>query len=551
MEIEAKFCVPDMETFNRLRRADHLAGFTLSARQVKRVHDTYLDTQDRLVTSGGYACRRRQQAEGVLMTLKRLRDAEGAIHRREELEVQMPAYQPPAAWPASPLRDRVLGLIGESPLIPLFSLQQVRLVRRVSQGDRQVAELSLDGVHLAADNRELSFLEAEVELGAQGDEEDLAALVACLQNEWYLEPETRSKFERALEFCKEPAATEDRQFNAAQTSPVKPPKQPGLEAEDSMAEAARKTFYFHFQRMLYHEPGTRSGEDIEELHDMRVATRRMRAAFRVFGNYLDMERWGPIIKGLRRTGRILGAVRDLDVFWEKTQHYLDALPPEQPVDLGPLRAVWEVQRKTARERMLDYLDSGRYVRFKNEFGEFLQSPGAGALPVISPQGEPLPHRLGHVVPVAVYQGLAVVRAYDEWVTQPDAPLERFHQLRIAAKGLRYTLEFFREVLGPEANTSIDEIKAVQDHLGDLQDAVVASQLLRDFLTWGTWGRGQPDTKRAPAPVKPVIAPGVATYLAARQAELQHLLQTFPQIWARVQSPEFSQSVVAAVSPLLR
>jgi adenylate kinase len=316
-----------------------------------------------------------------------------------------------------------------------------------------------------------------------------------------------------------------------------------------MAEAARKTFWLHFQRMLYHEPGTRLGEDIEELHDMRVATRRMRAAYQVFGDYLDMDHMAPILKGLRRTGRALGAVRDLDVFWEKTQHYMDTLPPDQPNNLEPLRAVWEGEREVARERMLAYLDSKRYARFTEDFGEFLQIPGAGATPVLAQDGEPVPHRLRHVVPVAVYQRLAAVWAYDEWVTGPDVPMERLHQLRITAKGLRYTLEYFQEVLGPEAKTVIDEVKALQDHLGDFQDAVVASNLLRDFLTWGTWGHKGAKEKRAFIPIEPVVAPGVAIYLAARQTELQHLLDTFPQVWARFHRPEFSQLVTSALMPL--
>jgi CHAD domain-containing protein len=336
---------------------------------------------------------------------------------------------------------------------------------------------------------------------------------------------------------------------AVNLMPEKPPEHPGLSVDDAMAEAARKTLYFHFQRMLYHEPGTRLGEDIEEVHDMRVATRRMRAAFRVFDDHLDMKQLKPILKDLRRTGRRLGAVRDLDVFWEKTQRYLDMLPPEQQGDLDPLREAWEAERERAREEMLAYLDSDRYARFKERFGEFLQTPSAGTLPTLSKKGEAVPHRLRHVVPVAVYQRLAAVQAYDEWVTRPDVPLERLHRLRIAAKRLRYTLEFFQEVLAPEAKGLIKEMKRLQDHLGDLQDAVVASNLLRDFLTWGTWGHAQAQKKKAPLPVEPVVAPGVAAYLAARQTEIQHLLETFPQVWAYFQSPEFSRSVVLAVAPL--
>jgi CHAD domain-containing protein len=131
---------------------------------------------------------------------------------------------------------------------------------------------------------------------------------------------------------------------------------------------------------------------------------------------------------------------------------------------------------------------------------------------------------------------------------PDVPLSRYHQLRIASKGLRYALEFFQEVLGPEAGTMIGEVKALQDHLGDLQDAVVASNLLRDFLMWGTWGHVESQRKIA-WPAETVVAPGVAAYLSARQAELQHLVRTFPQVWARFPTPGFSRLLASALEPL--
>jgi CHAD domain-containing protein len=244
----------------------------------------------------------------------------------------------------------------------------------------------------------------------------------------------------------------------------------------------------------------------------------------------------------------LGAVRDLDVFWQKTQHYLETLPPERQNDLEPLRAVWGTERERAREKMNAYLDSERYIQFKKQFGEFLQTPGAGALPPFSKKGEPTPNRVRHVVPVLIYQRLAAVRAYDEWVIGEDIPLERLHQLRIAAKRLRYTLEYFQEVLGPEAKDAIKEIKGLQDHLGDLQDAVVASNLLRDFMTWGTWGHTQIKESVA-LPSEPIVAPGVAAYLAARQIELQRLVETFPQVWAQIQSPDFGQLAAEALAML--
>ena len=198
MEIEAKFVLPDMDTFQRLQTVDRLAGFALSAGRVKQVRDTYLDTVGRLILSAGYACRRREQSEGILITLKGLGGAQGAVHRREELEVLIPSDLPPAQWPHSPVRERVLQLIGPAPLLPLFELQQTRTVRLMTQGERRVAELSLDDVHVKAGNREQAYLEMEVELKPQGTEDDLSAIVACLRDEWKLKPEPLSKFERAL-----------------------------------------------------------------------------------------------------------------------------------------------------------------------------------------------------------------------------------------------------------------------------------------------------------------------------------------------------------------
>jgi CHAD domain-containing protein len=295
--------------------------------------------------------------------------------------------------------------------------------------------------------------------------------------------------------------------------------------------------------MVAHERGTREGRDIEELHDMRVAVRRMRAALRVFRGYLDTTAYKPFRKTLRRTGSILGMVRDLDVFREKAQRYLEGLPEERRSELDPLLTAWQSAHARARKGMLELLDSKAHAQFKKAFARFLATAGAGAPPE---SDVPLPDRVRVAVPLLVVSSYAAVRAYEGRVEGTDTPLPRLHQLRIAAKGLRYTLEFFREILPTEVEGLIDRIKTLQEHLGNLQDAVVTCGILRDFLTWGTWGDHR---AKAAAATGVVVAPGVATYLSVRQAELQRLVKGFPAVWRKVSGEDFRRQVFAVVADL--
>jgi len=326
----------------------------------------------------------------------------------------------------------------------------------------------------------------------------------------------------------------------------KRPARPGIDATDTMAEAAFKTLRFHFDRMLDHEAGTRAGDDPEDLHDMRVATRRMRAALRVFAPYLDEKTMRPIERGLRRTGRVLGAVRDLDVFYEKTLHYLDGLAPERHNELDALLDVWHERRDEARAEMLTYLDGDRYPRFVETFTGLLDDPGRATLPYITDEQEARPHRVALVLPAVVYDRVTAVWAYDDVVGGHDTPLPRFHRLRIAGKAMRYTLEFFEEVLGDQAKPLIGATKDMQDHLGDMQDAVVTCTILRNFLTWGRW---EPPATNVRRDMTMLVAPGVAAYLAARQAELNRLVDTFPEMWVTIRGDGFSRRLARVIGEL--
>ena len=317
---------------------------------------------------------------------------------------------------------------------------------------------------------------------------------------------------------------------------------------DSMAWLACRIFSFQFSCMLFHEEGTVKGEEIEELHDMRVAVRRMRAASRVFEDYLEPGQLEPHLKGLGRTLGSLGEVRDLDVFREKAEEYLKILPSGHEHDLDPLFAVLAEEREKARKNMLDYLDSEKYSHFKKDLSDALSSPENLALPVTNRKHDALPHRVREVLPSILYSRLADISAYSEWVEGPYLPVERLHRLRIVAKGMRYTLEFFESVLGEDAKALIKEFKTFQDHLGNLHDAVIAVNLLGSCLRNGEWGSAENGKASGKNRFSEGVQ-GIEAYLTYREEELQMLLNTFPDAWERIWNGDFRERIQSAVKNL--
>ncbi len=538
MEVEAKFALTDKTAVQKLKDVESIGSLTLSTARLIRLRDTYLDTSDRHLLASGYVCRKRRigRSSRLLLTAKEIQSTSTAIHARQEFEIILQKDSPISEWPDSPVRTLVLQMIGDRPLQTLFQLYQTRTTREVLKGDTPIAEWSVDEVRLHVGNRMIKFAELEIELKPAGTKEELEHLTALVQTTWNLAPATQSKFERALAWLENVSA-----------APPKRRRLSKIRSSDTIAEAARKTLLLHWERMLSHETGAREGKDIEEVHDMRVATRRMRAALRIFDEFLDPDDFNPFAKMLRRTARLLGAVRDLDVFHSKTQHYLATLPDERKTELDVLLAAWQTEYQRARSELIAWLDSDIYNQFKHTFSEFLNTPGAGTKKPEARSDVPSPQRVRDVLPIILLRSWAMVQAYDEAVLAPDVPLALLHQLRIASKGLRYTLEFFEVVLSPSVKLLLDPIKQLQDHLGNLQDAVVACGHLRDFLTWGEWHHTP--SKLSQQPPTLIVAPGVAAYLAVRQSEIETLIQTFPQIWAPIRDRNFKKRLFALLAEL--
>lgn len=197
IEIETKFIIPNQGMLTELQMLRLLAEFAIQPISQKANCDHYLDTADKAIMQAGYACRIRHVGEAKQLTLKSLTPAEGQVHRREEFEIEI-ASENRADWPDSEAKSLLLGIIGQAELVELFSLRQHRSKFHVtSQDGVPLLELSLDEVFITQ-SAEPDYLELEAELLEAGTEQDLARFVEALLEDYALQPEARSKFERAL-----------------------------------------------------------------------------------------------------------------------------------------------------------------------------------------------------------------------------------------------------------------------------------------------------------------------------------------------------------------
>ncbi|WP_329068271.1 CYTH and CHAD domain-containing protein [Streptomyces sp. NBC_01429] len=239
--------------------------------------------------------------------------------------------------------------------------------------------------------------------------------------------------------------------------------------------------------VVAHDPGVRRGLP-DSVHQMRVATRRLRSAFRTYRAFLDRSVTDPVAGELKWLAAELGVDRDHEVLSRRLRTRIDALPAD--LLLGPVRArlrSWEsVRRAGARERTLAVLDSGRYLALLDALlAEPPLRPAAGA-----PARQALPGRVRKVharLAGRVGRALALPPGRER-----DLAL---HHARKAAKRARYAAEAARPALGRPAGRFAERMKAVQTLLGDHQDSVVAREALRELalqahaagesaFTWG-------------------------------------------------------------------
>jgi triphosphatase len=458
-QLEAQDLRPILRWIESTSAAGPAEGVTITSGHTDNHVDTYLDTADRRLDRAGYSVRlRRSRRLPAVATLKSLDGiGPGALRIRRELEEQVEADEPTTVASApGPVGERVRALIGSRELVPLFDVQTRRRVFPLAVGGVPSGELSLDDTAMREPGGQilgrLRRVEVEVPPAAVASVE---GLVEQLKTTFGLQAAVLSKYEAALAATGR-SRTEPEDFGRTTVEPG-----------DTIGHVGLAVLRRQLATLLAKEPGTRLGDDVEELHDMRVASRRLRAAITLFGDALpgEADRLRPELAWL---GQTIGAVRDLDVQLGQLDRWANVLAPSDQDALRRLRSLLEGQRARARGEMLKALDSPRYARLVRRLGTMLRSrSGARTAPAreVAPDLVEARHR-------ALRKAMRRIG--------PDSDATAYHRLRIAAKRYRYALEFLSDIYPGETKRLIRRTAALQDVLGAHQDAQVAITRLRDL-----------------------------------------------------------------------
>ena len=430
------------ETIEKEIKLRAASGFSLPAlpgRGVPRrvFTSTYFDTKSYALGRLGITLRRRIEQNKSKWQLKL-----PARSARLELELDGNLGKLPPEF-----RDLLFALLRQEEVTPIAKLRTERHGFQIHKNGQTLAEISHDSVALLDDRQiKCRLFEIEIEL-INGKERDLVQLTDTLKKAGASEGDPRPKVFQALDLA------------FPESYPTVEPSAPPI---DHLKAILKR----QFKEILIHDPGTRLGKDLEELHQMRVATRRFRALLRAGHPLLNPEWVNLLRREVAWLGTILGTVRDYDVLLADLHHEIGFLNQEDHPTVQHLLTLLETQRETARTTMLEALRSPRYLMVLELMEHAAYSPETASTTV-------------SLLEIAAKQFKNLRRCAEKWDKQSSD--EDLHRLRIRAKRARYAAELAEHSVGKRARQFIRQVKKFQDFLGSHQDAVMTEQRLRELL----------------------------------------------------------------------
>lgn len=448
-------------------------------------HDvtTYYDTPDQMLAQNGISLRVRQRGADYIQTLKLPATAQSHAFARQEWEWPLGSNRPDLQWLHETPLAPCLGELNR--LGPVFVTDVHRHVRTL-QREGATIELAFDRGEVRAGNRAEPIHELELEL-KHGDPEQLYRLAAALHADVAMTIGAESKADRGWRLRTGHPRTAVKQANIA------------LPPDASAWQAFGHITARVLAHLLANEPAAETGE-MEGVHQMRVAIRRLRSMLVVFGPLLETHAAAQFTAEMRRMGRVFGEARDWDVFCA------DTLPAAQQQGVAAgwvelLRPVAERERAAAHACVSSELHGQALTALTLGLAEWAADPRSLAG---DPSGNPMQAPMHQLAPELIGRLAHKVRRRGGDLEQRHEA--ELHALRKSLKKLRYAVEFLAP-LGKKSRvkTYLHACEAMQRHLGSLNDAVVAVALAE---------RLGGDRKAAFAPA----LAGLAGWATARQHE---------------------------------
>jgi CHAD domain-containing protein len=241
-----------------------------------------------------------------------------------------------------------------------------------------------------------------------------------------------------------------------------------LSPDDDAAVAARAVVRFHLRAFAAAEEEARAGQ-VEPVHQLRVATRRLRAALHLFASFAPKRFVESMQRELSWLATAIGPVRDLDVLTQAVQARAARLDPELRGALGPVGIAIHDRRAEALETLAATLRSSRCHRLLQRLSTFAEPPRAPR------RSQPL----GQAVPALATPLLRAVKRAGRQIVA-DSPPPELHRLRVRVKRLRYALEALRGLGIRSVRDLIARLERLQGVLGDTQDAATQVTWLRAY-----------------------------------------------------------------------
>ena len=464
-EAELKLRLADPACLNALLNSPLLQSLSTQPPYTQTLDTTYYDTADQRLLKSRLSYRLRLADGKWIATVKADGTSDGGLHQRTEYNIAVDNHLPNLTpFMLTAIGARLAEAACEMPLEPLFRTRFERHIMNIITPDGSSIELALDDGEILAGDKQQKLLELELELKT-GQPQALVWLGAALAEEFPLLPEQDSKLYRATVLAGL-TTIQDKEL----PSPLK--KSSGsLPAYQVLSQVI---IYNLHAAIRAQQTYLSTPDDIETVHEFRLALRRLRALLHLIKPLLPNEEYTSWQTRLTAWSYKLGHVRDLDVFsliWGEITLALTKIP-SHAASKPALTALVTDKCQSARASLYTEVAAGQCTPVLLGLWAFIENcPTQAAIePQITCKKFVL-ERLTHWLARFLKQG-------DELDIND---LSAAHDLRIASKRLRYTLESLAPILPDNTRLLTKRLEQLQDLLGRIQDITFTPPLLQELV----------------------------------------------------------------------